>query len=174
MHVVEKEASSTVLVCPCTTHLRISVSCTKGENARCLCHVRCVVMRHCMVTAVKSSALARMSESHSARSHFQWKACFMYPIDQGDHAIVTTPVTHPHPSYKLACMLAALLQVQRPEDLLIKYAVHKHKHVHTARWHLTCTICTSAAQSNVKQPSMQAALLPRLLQGLALPAPLRP
>ena len=100
-------------------------------------------------------------------------------IDQGDHAIVTTvaPVTHPNPSYYLACMLAALLQVQRPEGLLIKYAVHKHcctSMYVLLYWHLTCTICTSAAQSNVQQPSMQAALLPRLLQGLALPAPQRP
>lgn len=54
MHVVKKEASSTV--CLCTAYLRISVQSTKGDNdARRLCHVPCVVMSHCIVSGLKSS-----------------------------------------------------------------------------------------------------------------------
>ena len=99
MHVVEKEASSAV--CPCTTHLRISVSCTKGE---CTVLVSCTVRGHEALYGDCSelfcfSPHVRVPQRALSRAHFLCKACFMRLIDQGDHAIVTTPVTHPHPSY---------------------------------------------------------------------------
>ena len=112
MHVVRKETSSTV--CLFTAYLRISVQSTKGDNdARRLCHVPCVVMRHRIVSELKSSALARVSNPHSARSRFLWKACFICLVNHcnGNHADVTTPVAHVNPSCKMIRMLAALQQL---------------------------------------------------------------
>ena len=82
MHVVKKEASSTVHVCLCTAYLRISVQSTKGDNdARRLCHVPCVVMSHCIVSGLKLSALARVSNPHSARSSISVEGMLHLPYE---------------------------------------------------------------------------------------------
>ena len=68
-----------------------------------------------------------MSNPHSARSRFLWKACFICLMNhcKGNHAIVTTPVAHVNPSCKIIRMLAAL----GTRGVVDQICLHMHMHV---------------------------------------------